>query len=152
MGELIFKGEGTLEFTAYWPYAKLAPAMTMSLRSTPSPLTQSPLYGETELEITLSNSATTTATIDNQGSIPSPFYLNSTTPLSKIAIGSEEVTGEDITYWNSQTGIVKSGASLIDYTGNGLCKIPVGGTEIVLTHGTGKQGQKVTIKYDYWYY
>lgn len=93
----IYKGEGTVQFTAYWPYARGKSAIGSSGRVT--------------------------------GDIPSYFVWSADTGTSvnSITIADNTITGTDITYWDSRTGIVKSGNAIISYTGNGVVTIPIGG-------------------------
>lgn len=153
-GSLIYRGEGSLEFTAYWPYAKGVASPTpafLSMNSNTNAMT-SPENGNKTKSIFLEGATTTTDTITNNGDIPTFIYLSSPVPLSQIKIGDTTITGTGIRSWNSQTGIVKGSSGPIDYSGNGTYKLPVGTTNIILTHDSGNLGQEVTIKYDHWYY
>lgn len=129
-GEDIYKGEGTIQFTAYWPYAR-------GPRGTTNALTL--------------NRQTITFTIDNEGDMPIPIkisVLNQKT-LSKIRIGEEEITGTGIKTFDSKTGIVTNGTSIISYNGNGLINLPVGETTLQLT---GEVGSILDIEYYPQYY
>lgn len=155
----IYKGEGTVEFTAYWPYAKSSPyptetPATFSIRQMSMP---SPSDGSQTKNTGLTAGATRTSIeVPNPGDIPTYFQLTSDVSISKVSVGNDEIiSGNNIKYWNSQTGIIKSNKNgngdPIDYSGEGLYRIPVGGTTLVVDHSAAPSGSNITIKYDYWY-
>lgn len=92
-GNKIYKGEGTVQFTAYWPYAR----------------GKNPASGT------------------NTGDIPTYFTWSNATGASSVTVDGNTISGTGITYWDSRTGIVKSGVTTIPYTGNGVATISVNG-------------------------
>jgi hypothetical protein len=126
-GETIYKGEGNIQFTAYWPYGRSKNIIekTLSLSE-----------GKTQNSVSVENAGDKTTTIE----------ITSTVPVTKIEFDDgETITAENITYWNSKTGIVKNeSGSIIPYNGNGVYQLPVGKIKITFTYtGNGK----ATIKY-----
>lgn len=137
----IYKGEGTVQFTAYWPYAK---------GQTGAEPARSPENGKYK----------------NEGDIPAPFILTYDDTITPSDAGTTFTVGElsitvcktgsdsiDNLTWDSKTGVVSTevdGKSVaILYTGNSLGAIPVDGIDnpednIKLNGGT--------LKYHYWYY
>ena len=144
-GEEIYKGEGNVQFTAYWPYAR--------------DFSESEYFSDATQDET-----TTTIYVENEGDIPAYFTFTSTIGVSKIDIDeiNEEdlptdktyIEGNNIDYWDSKTGIVKSQENTINYTGDGLLLLPIGLSKIVITHG--KQDTTIKnafqIKFYNWYY
>lgn len=157
----VYKGEGSIQFTAYWPYAQEIlsgspnAAQILSLRTYPD---DSPIYTKTT-NLTL-GSTTTNIVLPNNGDIPTHFVLTSTKGISEIKVGSEVVvkkenlTDPNFKYWNSKTGIIKAttDGDPIQYKGDGLYKIPVGGTTLTVTHEAAGNSDTIVVKYDYWYY
>ena len=132
-GEEIYKGEGNVQFTAYWPYARDI---------------QSSSYTGTATENGI------TITVENEGDIPTTFVVTARegAKISEIVIKQDEtkittISGVDITEWNSKTGIIKSGDKPISYTGNGLVQLPLDLVDFVIK-GTGT----VEIEFNNWYY
>ena len=75
---LIYRGEGSLEFTAYWPYAKeVASSSVMTLRGMTSSTDAmtSPENGSQKVSIILENDSDTTGSLTNNGNIPTFIYL-----------------------------------------------------------------------------
>ena len=135
--EEIYKGEGSVQFTAYWPYAR--DIATTSYTGT-------------------STNGTYTIQVENEGDIPATFVLTASTgtTISQIDIYQDNtatptttIKGTNITEWDSKTGIIKSGTNVIDYTGNGLISLPLDLTKFVIT---ATSGGTVTIEFYNWYY
>ena len=148
-GSTIYKGEGTVQFTAYWPYARDPKDSNGEIP------TRKPENGK----------------YPNLGDIPAPFILtyndeidpskNGTTftvgklSITVCKIGSNPI--KNLT-WDSKTGMVVANklpqtqgdlAEPIPYTGTSLGAIPIDGIpntndNIKLNGGT--------LKYHYWYY
>lgn len=166
--ERIYKGEGTLEFTCYWPYAHTPDENTKvskkfladgrfqvngkALSSYPEPLypTKNQWAPASGIEAYTPG--------DNFGDMPAPFVYSTTTTLNAndtITVGDLTIEVLQTTHnlkWDSKTGIVSgtdaSGDETtrkpIPYSGNSLGGIPVGGTSNIPTNGT--------LTYHYWYY
>jgi hypothetical protein len=73
-----------------------------------------------------------TKTVENEGDIPTTFVLKApdSAKITKIEIKQDDtsiatIEAENITEWDSKTGIVKSGDNAIYYTGDGLAQIPL---------------------------
>lgn len=122
-GETIYKGEGTVQFTAYWPYSRGKNPQTYDANSTSGIIR-----------------------CENEGDIPAHFIFTSD-GVDSITVGSNTITGTNITYWNSKTGIVKNGENVIEYSGNGIAMLPLGWTNCTTT--AGKNG---AIEFYNWYY
>ena len=128
-GVEVYKGEGSVQFTAYWPYCRDNTQQTV-------PFTDD------------------TITLPNSGDIPAHFVFEAIADLevSEIELGDTVIKGTNITYWDSKTGIVKSGNDIISYTGDGLYQIPVGGIAAKLTYKQTIDPSGATFKYYNWYY
>lgn len=129
-GVEIYKGEGSVQFTAYWPYCR----------------------DNTQQNISFTTAAN--ITLPNSGDIPAHFVFeaNEDLEVSQIEVGPTVIQGTNITYWNSKTGIIKSDDEIISYTGDGLYQIPVGGVTAKLTYKTGANPSSATFTYYNWYY
>lgn len=144
----IYKGEGSVQFTAYWPYAREATKQTASTSNEDDSTT------------------TTISEVQNSGDIPTFFDFEVTgegANVSKIEIKNKDsgktlclIQGENITSWNSKTGIIKSGDNTISYTGNGLFLIPPvlqEKIEVSVTHAKKTARELVfTMSFYNWYY
>jgi hypothetical protein len=93
----------------------------------------------------------TTLTLNNEGDIPTSIKITSKNDktLSKITIGDQEITGIGIKTFDSKTGLITDGESVISYNGNGLVQLPVGKTILELT---GDDGSAWNIEYYPQYY
>ena len=133
----VYKGEGSVQFTAYWPYGR---------DRTTTVIKENALKGV--------SSRTTTLSLTNIGDIPSHFIFSAPLNLnvSKITFGPIEIIGEKITFWDSKTGIIKSGSDIISYTGDGLYQIPVGGIDVQITHNSILDASNIQFEYYNWYY
>ena len=176
----IYKGEGNIEFTCYWPYAHTPTPNTKISKK----LIASGLFGRDGKEfknyVNLNkndwkeNSALQDSFVQgsNYGDLPAPFIFKDTSTVNsetKYRVGDCEITvgDSDHTYygieWNSKTGLVKakksnSGTAAyepISFSGTSLGGIPVGES---LTWGkwdsnTGKfKEEGLELEYDFWYY
>lgn len=133
-GDEIYKGEGSVQFTAYWPYARDIYSNTYTAF----------VSGETEI------------VVENRGDIPTSFVFSaSEATINEIVVkqGDETLTtisinGEDyITHWDSKTGIIQCNDNTISYSGNGLIQIPLDLVTFEIK-GTGT----ATIEFYNWYY
>lgn len=137
----VYKGEGTVQFTAYWPYAF----------ETVSP---------TQPSSQISNGANSPSfRMMNSGDVPTSFVFSSKIDgVNKITLtkGSTvlaEIAANDIRYWDSKTGIVKDSNGIIYYSGCGIFEIPVGDTVTVTVAGpTSYSSGDYTGTYYKWYY
>lgn len=168
-GQRIYKGEGTLEFTCYWPYAHTPDENTKISekfiiggefgadgKSLNNYLDF--LHLNKDQWATVSGLQPLHNKGMNPGDISAPFVYQLNKPVAegtKITIGNLEITIGQNTYnlkWDSKTGIVSgtdaSGNETkrkpVPYSGNSLGGIPVGGTTTF--------PQKGTLTYHYWYY
>ena len=131
--EDIYKGEGSVQFTAYWPYSRNKNPINI---------------------IKQSNSSTTTEfNIEYSGDYPAHFVFTKegSIKIEKIEINSFSISGSEITSWDSKTGIVKSEDNIIPYTGDGLIKLQNGDNIIKITHDDSSSGEFVFTYYN-WYY
>lgn len=123
-----YNGEGTVQFTAYWPYARSKTLLSdgTNLGDLPAPFI-----------------------VNHNGN----FTADRTFKVGtlEITIKKEDVEGLTNFTWDSKSGMVsaeKNGTRIpIPYTGNSLGAIPIGGvssTNISLNSGT--------LSYYYWYY
>lgn len=136
--EEVLKGEGSIQFTAYWPYAR----------------EKSP--------VVYVNDGDGIPYIENEGDIPAHFVLSCNIEAIKdnpvnISIGNLSITIketiEDLK-WDSRTGIVSAKFTIdgkevekaIEYEGNSLGGIPVGGSNICV------MPKDATLTYYQWYY
>ena len=174
-GSRVYKGEGSIEFTCYWPYAhtinkdtsifncfegatgKLTPWFnTKKLSAYPEEIY--PTKHQWSVASGLSDS-TETCIGENPGDLPTPFiltksgYINAgeTYTIGDVSITITNDQPNGVT-WNSKTGIVSTltneGKEIpIPYSGYSIGTIPVGGLfpEEMELHGA-------TLEYDYWYY
>ena len=167
----VYKGEGTLQFTCYWPYAhtpdentKVSTTMnaTGKFGADGRILTSyaANIYGNKGQWAAASGlPAETVVAGSNNGDIPTYFVLTKADQVAAgttFTVGDVEITIPAACYdleWNSKSGIVKAASesggdkSLIRYTGNSCGTIPVGGLGANSLELNG-----ATLKYHYWYY
>lgn len=171
-GQRVYKGTGTIQFTAYWPFAHTPDANTkISTRISPSgkfgqdgrnlnnyAATLYATKNEWSPDSGLINEPSYIGKGENYGDIPAPFVCN----LGNVAIdqvckvGDLQVTIKEAatnTKWNSKTGIISGIVTEnevtkerpLAYTGNALGAIPVG-------NGLTVEPATATLEYYYWYY
>lgn len=135
-----YSGEGTIQFTAYWPYARSYRPIT-NRRTTAA--------GATETEFTLTNNG-----IDTYFS----FEASSGSKVTKIEIDNDNyvsaLDGEYIESWDSKTGIIKSSKGIIGYESKGqggLMSIPTNGVKITVSHQDTTGNKNLTFSYYQWY-
>lgn len=135
--EEVYKGEGSVQFTAYWPYGRDKTTTIIK-----------------EVDVKDEETTTTTLSLTNIGDIPAHFIFSANPELevSKIKFGSIEISGKDITDWNSKIGIIKSDGTIISYTGDGLYQIPVNGVTVEITHKLTDNATSAMFEYYNWYY
>lgn len=144
-----YKGEGTVQLTAYWPYCRNIKYVDNIVQSNAD---------QGKRLILKKDNTTTKINLSNNGDIPSHFVfeVKGEAEISKLVFEAEEsittIEGEKITYWDSKTGIIKSGNEIIAYTGNGLHHIPVDGENLTITYKESTIDQSAYIKYYNWYY
>lgn len=129
-GDTIYKGEGNVQFTAYWPYAR-----------DKNPVFQLGIFTATSKKFTLTNT----------GDLPTYIKITATNGnFSQVSLPDTTISGAKMTSWDSKTGIVKNvDEQLVSYNGNGLYQLPVGNTNITIT---GTAGTRITIEYYQQYY
>lgn len=139
----IYKGEGSITFTCYYPFARSAQT-----------------YGGTNSSV-----------IDPvEGDVPTPFKLvidfsNSTdlTPDSKLSsftVNSNTITFEpaikveknDVFIWDSKVGLVKKGNTICPYSGRGIVNLEPG-TDVAISAEGISLGEhyNLSISYKYLY-
>lgn len=156
-GKRVYKGEGTVTFIAYFPYAH-----------SPSKLWHKDAEGSyylTEVDgRILSNydigaypnreewevaSGLTDLTGTNVGDLPAPFIVERAAGTVTVAGHSITIEEGKVGTWNSENGTVSDeNNQLIGYEGNGVAAIPVGAQASVVT--TEPSGP--VLHYKYWYY
>ena len=173
--ERIYKGDGTVQFTCYWPYAH-TPDYVQKKNGTNYNGKLITSYSEfgTKSQWEGASGLTATNTDDvckgeNPGDLPAPFIIRITGSVpagSTITVNDNTITTKQACYyleWNSKTGIIKGAASNsatatkapIDFIGNSCNTLPVG-TENSISAVVGGTvlsiGSRLTISYHYWYY
>jgi hypothetical protein len=95
----------------------------------------------------------TNISVSNYGNIPAHFEVKSESNISKIVVDGVTISGSNIRYWNSKTGIMKNGnGTVISYTGDGLYKIPPKETvTFTITHSNSPHSD-IVIYHNNWYY
>lgn len=116
--QVIYKGEGTVQFTCYDPYAYSIEQFNAADDPTVGGEVPTPFILTTSDSV----NANTTITISNGGNI-----------LSSITITNQTSTNVE---WNSNTGIVKDGTSPIAFLGNSMILLPVGAEISITISGT----------------
>lgn len=152
-GQRVYKGEGTIQFTCYYPFAH-------------TPNTEKPngFDGRSLSNYNQSNKSqwatasklSTHSDGNNPGDLPAPFIAtkNSIPANTTLKVADCEIVIKEACSnfkWDSKTGLVtgkvdsETKARPIKYTGKSYGTIPVGGTTNISLNGA-------TLKYDYWYY
>lgn len=150
-GKRIYKGEGTLEFTAYWPYAHTPDSETKistfftntgKFNKDGTVLGNYPDYlyntkDEWSIASGLSNTENT-HTGENPGDVSAYFTVTGTCNMPfKLVIGDcyVECNGCDTTEimtWDSKTGLVYTDTKkILETKGKTYGNIPVGGTQLI---------------------
>ena len=121
----VYNGEGSVQFTAYWPYAR---SKSLSISNA------------------VDGSLNAGFSITNNGELPTHFIFTSD-GVASVMINGNTISGSGITEWNSKTGIVKNGSDVIEYTGNGIMTLPVD-----TVSGTTEKGKNGKISFYEQYY
>jgi hypothetical protein len=157
----VYKGEGNVQFIAYYPYGhtpthlfnaegnfietdgRLLKNYNTDWYSTKKEWAEASYLSNDTFEIGL-----------NKGHISAPFFININNEVKKgrkLIVGEESITiNQDCVglKWNSRTGAVLDGSgAAVDYSGNSLAKIPIAFIPINIDIGSD-----ATIDYQYWYY
>ena len=171
----VYKGEGTLQFTCYWPYAHTPDANTKVSKEMTG---ADNFVGDGKILSSYSDNIYTnkhqwaeasglpsTGNVgkgENHGDLPAHFVLIKNGAVSAnttFSVGDASITIPTACYdleWNSKSGIVKAATSangdkaLIRFTGNSCGTIPVNG--ITELQKNSLENQQATLKYHYWYY
>lgn len=164
----IYKGEGTIQFTCYYPYGHTPTKLFVNVGTTSSPKWE---FREIDGRI-LSNYdenyyttkpqwerasglLSTINSIVNPGDLPAPFVVSvpSVTSEQILSVGSCSIKVlETCLYltWDSKSGLVMGEIGgirrPINYSGQGIGYIPVTDVAISCSIGGGE------ISYQYWYY
>lgn len=171
----VYRGEGSVQFTAYWPYAHTPDKVEASGGTKTNGKIFSSYSGfRNKNQWAAASGLTSTTgscTGENPGDLPAPFVFSKSSTTAKnsvIKVGDLKITLNDIVYklkWDSKTGIVSGTDSTGDenkrapvpFSGNSLGGIPVGnsitwgvqgGTSPNYTYST----TDCTLNYHYWYY
>jgi hypothetical protein len=157
----VYKGEGNVQFIAYYPYGhtpthlfnaegnfietdgRLLKNYNTDWYSTKKEWAEASYLSNDTFEIGL-----------NKGHISAPFFININNEVKKgrkLIVGEESITiNQDCVglKWNSKTGAILDGSNIaVDYSGNSLAKIPIAFIPINIDIGSD-----ATIDYQYWYY
>lgn len=157
----IYKGEGSITFTCYWPYAHTPDYVGATGTANGKDLdsyTATDFSNKTQWAAASGLTPSTgTCTGENPGDLPAPFKLTKTSLVQtgdKFQVGDLQIVIGTNCYnleWDSKTGLVlgsetsTSAQIPINFTGESCGGIPVGGTN-ALTLNDG------ALSYHYWYY
>lgn len=164
----IYKGEGAIQFTCYWPYARTPDQVGSAngkIWSSYGGFSNKKQWGISsglaKMNGPTMESAYTTDTIckgENPGDLPAPFVVtvSSVSENTTLKVGTVQITIPEACtnlQWDSKTGMVIAKPSgqnnqvPINFTGNSCGAIPVGGIASSAIDINGG-----TINYHYWYY
>ena len=177
----VYKGTGTIQFTCYYPYARTPDRVQVwttgaggvgrwedvevGNRDGKNILQYKYFNNKDEWEA--ASGLTDTVSIgENPGDLPAPFIVTCTKGISlrELKVGECKITLQESCHnlrWDSKTGLVTgeliqndpSTRRAINYTGNPIGAIPVGGIskdDINLAHN--EVGNVAKLSYNYWYY
>ena len=161
--ERIYNGEGTVQFTCYWPYAHTPDYVYKWNGESLSEVGDGKVFSsyadfinEEYWEIA-SGLEEPSGALLNPGDIPAPFVVEKTGSLASstvLTVGDTSITLQETVkdlIWDSKTGMVSglvgSDRKPVNFTGNSCGAIPVGG---IANSAIDIKGG--TIKYHYWYY
>lgn len=86
----IYKGEGSIQLTAYWPHAR----------------------GKTPITRTSNTGTSRSISFNNTGELPAFLKMTSDVAISQLRLSAGvTISGTGIKYWDSKTGIIKNGTS-----------------------------------------
>lgn len=174
----IYKGEGTIQFTAYWPYAHTPDYVDKRNGSSfvrgggKTFSSYSSFRNCNDWKEASGLEEESNKNKKNPGDIPAPFELkySNTIPAGKeavfkitndcqITVGGEGQKSLTDLKWDSRTGMVSAKigndtvVKPIAYSGNSLGAIPVGGTDVEFkVDGRAISNTQVIVSYHYWYY
>lgn len=139
----IYKGEGSITFTCYHPFARSAGWHGGSSSGTIAPVGGT---APTPFELTVDFSNSTDL---QSGSELSSLTVNSNTITLSPAIS---VKKGDIVVWDSKVGIVKKGSEVCSYSGQGIQTLAPGSSVSISAKGTSLGSKyNLSIKYRYLY-
>lgn len=158
-----YKGEGTVNFICYQPYARTPDYVSWGWdesEQTYLGLEDGRLlnsYGgfkNQELWEKISNLPLELNPKNNCGQIPAPFIVtkNKMEAGEKIQIGDcwfETINTVENVQWDSKTGVVIANGSPIRVNGKTIGKIPTGNFDTLVQ---GNYNEDYTLTYHYWYY
>lgn len=134
----VYRGEGTVQFTAYWPYAHTPDYIQNGLTQMNGKSLTSYIHFTNKDEWTAASgltSSTGTCTGENPGDLPAPFILKQDGFIpsgTTFTVGESEITilvDCNNLEWNGKTGLVMTETSgekrPINFSGNSLAVIPV---------------------------
>lgn len=172
--ERIYKGEGTIQFTCYLPYAysvdwcwvstvdETTKEETIGKQDIDGRLATSfaenemyPTYNEWIGAAGLVNQILVEGNYQNNGDVPAPFVVTLKNVSADTTISVGDVTIKtlnketcDELKWDSRTGLVLGDGVPIDYEGNSCGAIPAGGL-VGFSYSSGNDAQ---LDYKFWYY
>lgn len=149
-GSRVYRGEGTVQFTCFYPYAHTPnwvwtsdDGKTYSWTVADGRLINS--YGDKAYPTKdqwNAGAGLTNSTATNLGDIEAPFIVTGASGTTTVA-GKSIIIDSGSGTWNSLTGLVTNGGQAISARGDLCARIPVGGTA---------SSSRGTLDYEYWYY
>lgn len=166
-GRRHYNGEGTLQFTAYYPYARTPDAIVQADGRTPAQYSDFGNYAQWE-EASGLNKEVAEGWIKNVGQLPSPFVWTVNELVQEgttLRIGEYFITTKEGCKgleWNSKTGMVVGTFSSqngdykrpLNVIGKSVGTIPIGGLSVEdITRGNFRIDEtEDELTYHYWYY
>ena len=153
-GARVYKGEGTIQFTCYYPFAHTPTITNQGFDGRILSNYTEELYPTKNQWASASGITDSFVNGDNLGDLPAPFKVkksDTTNMNTSFTVGENTITIKESAVdleWDSKTGLV---TSLVDgkrvpisYTGTSYGTLPTGSNALILNGAT--------IEYDYWYY
>lgn len=177
----VYKGNGSVQFTCYYPYARTPDKVQIWSASTNTwrdqtnkgsngkSLLQYEVFANCDEWAAASGLTNSPIIGENFGDLPAPFELSTKKEIAKntvLSVGNQSITiledcGQDSDFvWNSRTGAVTALFSgkrrAVNFSGDSLATIPVTAESGITEFKAGTQvinnSTDWTIKYHYWYY
>lgn len=139
----IYKGEGSITFTCYYPFARSAKTYGGTSSSAIAPVGGN---APTPFKLTIDFSNSTDLTSDSK---LSSFTVNSNTITFEPAIDVEK---NIVIIWDSKVGLVKKGSVICPYSGQGVVSLEPGSDVSISAEGTSLGNRyDLSISYKYLY-
>jgi hypothetical protein len=155
-GTRYYNGEGTIQFTAFYPYARTPDAIVQADGRTSAEYSDFGNYAQWE-EASRFNKEVAEGWINNVGQLPAPFTFTSK-ENTLVGEGARLEVGENFivmkenckdliwdSYTGMVTGIVNGIRRPVNCVGKLVGAIPVGGI-------SSDEASEGDLKYHYWYY